>query len=55
VITHDGQFELRKIFEKVLPHESRGDRVAAGHHFYSALGPGSAFFRLGCGYEPGTT
>jgi hypothetical protein len=53
MIAGDDQFELRRVLEEILPHEPRGNLVAACERFDSAFGPAPAFFRLDGGDETG--
>lgn len=52
MIASDQQLECRDELEKVLPHEPRGNFIAASQRLDSRLRPAPAFLRLGRGDEP---
>src|SRR5680860_1196092 len=55
VVPHNHQFELRLIGEKVLPHKTCCNGVAASHLFDPAFSPSTAFFSLRCTHQTSTT
>src|SRR5262245_50165678 len=53
MVTNDKQLEGRDEVEEVLPHEARGNLVAAGEHLDLGLVPASALGGLLCHHQPG--